>query len=1235
MSHRRRRRPDKHLSTTLPENNNQTGEKPSINRENVTAALTVNSPAAPHSTPAAKPTPASRQTEKTHGHALNIVDQANDRLPVLRYREQIVESVKNNPVTIITAETGAGKSTCVPVFLQEAGYKVIVTQPRRLAASSVAARVAQTTGSRLGERVGYRTAEDRCDSAVTKILFCTDGLQLVRELTGQQAAGGKTVLVLDEVHEWNINMEVLIAWAKQRQQRGDDLKIVVMSATIDSDQLAGFFNHNTPAIEVPGRLYPVEKSEKNAEALVEETVRLAKEGRNVLVFQPGKKEINEIVETLGRQLAGQATVLPLHGELTREEQQRCFAPAPFGKSKVVVATNVAQTSVTIPDIDAVVDSGLEKRIELADGIEGLYLKPISRADCLQRAGRAGRCKEGHYVLCAQDSLDNRPPFPTAEIMRSRLDQVVLRLAAQGFDAAALEFFHQPDRATIAEAKRALVFFGAMTEKGEVTAIGRRIAKMPVSVQFGRMLLEAEKLGVVEEVATIAACLEAGDILSRPRNGERPAWGEFTQETGSDLLALLDVYEAGSRIGGGNGYSKADKLRNMGIFAKDFFRAGEIRRRLLALMPRNNQQSSTRPKDAAQKRQAILKCCVAGMSDHLFVKRSRDSYENGGGGYRELGRESLCQGSLPELLIGLPHDIQISTRRGPRTLKLIRMASAITPEQLAEVSPHLVRRETGLHPVYDPIMDSVYSKTRTYFQERPIGDQKTADPQHPEAAELFANWLANSYRLSDGHPISLIHNANLEQLQHIRKLNTRNGIDILETPDLSAFYRQQLQGAVNKAAVRDVEALKLPPLDTEIVELLEHDYPDQVTVFGESFPITYQAGAMPVISLSDTLISSGSFMKLPDEGLFLPGGKQLQLCGHVCAQGYYKSVYEADVPRFKQLILGYLNEQALKDWTERPEIALPDTDSADAVIPEILSCSYGHCSLTGQELIAHGTMACNPNRYYTTDPKFVVLWYRDRQEAEKARTEALAKLTEITALEREKQLKIRNEALIEARKEEIRDLINQEPQAYGETRHKLDDLLFSYIGYQAASQNAWLENTAGLIGQYRQEVASLKEQNEANERQRAVEEAHRNQLAEKYQIDLSLLSTAQDFVREATAVTGSAQLALTVIRNQSEAPYGRARRQSALREVLGDDYNNTAIEKVLGFGKAASLDAVLHASVLILEEQCTQPRQHASVQQRQATSAASTASPEETSQATCRDISQLFGGQAKIQGRKKR
>ncbi len=276
----------------------------------------------------------------------------NNELPIAQYKEAILDTVANNQVTIIVAETGAGKSTQGPQYFLEAGYRFVITQPRILAARSLAERVAGEFGCELGGLVGYRTARERKDSKDTKCLFCTDGLALVRELGGVE---GYNLIILDEVHEWSINIETLVAWYKKALGTNPKLKLVLMSATIDAEKLSTYFG-GAPIVKIPGRLFPVTEIRPSGKILEDDAIRLLKEGRNVLIFQPGKKEIGETIDLL-RASGVNAEVLPLHGELSPAEQALCFQT--YGRPKCVVSTNVAQTSVTIPDIDAVVDPAPE------------------------------------------------------------------------------------------------------------------------------------------------------------------------------------------------------------------------------------------------------------------------------------------------------------------------------------------------------------------------------------------------------------------------------------------------------------------------------------------------------------------------------------------------------------------------------------------------------------------------------------------------------------------------------------------------------------------------------------------------------------------------------------------------------------------------------------------------------------------------------------------------------------
>lgn len=645
----------------------------------------------------------------------------NTTLPVHAFRDRILTSVANGPVTIVTAETGAGKSTQVPQYLMAAGYEVIVTQPRRLAARSLAERVAEEHGTKLGDVVGYMTAHEKSFSERTQCLFVTDGLQMVNELVGRRSTNGR-ILVLDEVHEWNLNVEVLVAWARKQAEENPTFKVVLMSATLEAERLAEYFN-NAPVIHVPGRTFPITRQDPGI-SIAEDVERLVQERRNILVFQPGKAEIEDTIFQLNQRQLG-AIVLPLHGELDTADQKRCFQH--YHLPKVIVSTNVAQTSVTIDDIDAVIDSGMERRVELVDGVEGLYLKSISLSDSKQRAGRAGRTKEGIYIdHCG--SFD-RLQFPKAEIERVRLDQTVLRLAEVGFDMENLTFFHQPDREKILRAKSDLKKLGCIDEKGKVTTIGRKVARLPISVAFGRMVIEADRLGVVKDAITIAAILEIGQLNARKdsRGGENMDWRfHIDRETDSDLVAQLNLFKKAELM-------DRDQMKDAGIHVGAFYRVKESRRNLERALQRvvSNTESEG-PKEN------ILKAICAGMVNHLF-RREYGMYRGDDGVLRELGRESVMR-SNSEFVVGLPFDLEIPQRFGKKTLRLLRMATKVDFEMLAEVAPQLVSVTKGHSPRYSLLEDSIMSTTKTMFNGTVIKEVEELDPDHPDAVEVKVNYL---------------------------------------------------------------------------------------------------------------------------------------------------------------------------------------------------------------------------------------------------------------------------------------------------------------------------------------------------------------------------------------------------------------------------------------------------------------------------------------------------------------
>ncbi|MBQ7881902.1 MAG: ATP-dependent RNA helicase [Treponema sp.] len=412
-------------------------------------------------------------------------------LPINEYSLEIAYAVLENRVTIIEAETGAGKTTQIPQILFNSGLfdgiDITITQPRVMPTISVAHRVAEELGEDVGYSIGYKTQHQKTEN-YTPITYVTDGYCL--STYGRRT--GEKIVIIDEAHEFNLNIETLLGLYKKELDVNPDLKLVVMSATIDSQKVSHFFD-GAPIISVPGKTYPVERLWEPSMTVVDCIMKYFSNGTNVLVFLPGKAEIADTYNELNSLFNSTSIQFPapqvfqLHGEMAYEEQKVVFEH--YEEGKIVLATNVAQTSITVPDIDFVIDTGTCKEMISHDGVSILTEVDISQADCSQRAGRAGRCKPGTYVLCSSIPFEHRQYFSKPEIQRISLENLVLKLATMGLDPLDIEFVHNPDRSNLTLAKNLLKKIGALGEDGSITEIGRQMEAMPVSARIARMLIE--------------------------------------------------------------------------------------------------------------------------------------------------------------------------------------------------------------------------------------------------------------------------------------------------------------------------------------------------------------------------------------------------------------------------------------------------------------------------------------------------------------------------------------------------------------------------------------------------------------------------------------------------------------------------------------------------------------------------------------------------------------------------
>lgn len=583
-------------------------------------------------------------------------------LPINAYEKEILDSVMKNAITIITGQTGSGKSIMVPQFLCKSGYRVFVTEPRRIATKNLALSQKELIDDEYKSYVGYSTAFEKSYNKDTKILYCTDGWQLLFELSTKEEVKNK-VLIIDEVHEWNINVEALIAWVKQKITDNTlNFRVVIMSATLNEDEICKYFGGKANVIRVEGKSYNVTE-EHSTYDMVTDILALYGMGKNVLAFVAGKREIEEIIYKLRCEIKG-AIILPLHSELEEEEQQKCFVS--YNSPKIIVSTNVAQTSITIPDIDAVVDSGKEKRIETINGIQGLYLRDVSKSDCLQRKGRAGRTKDGIYILCSKRTIERREEYRAPEIQRMALDQIILRFAANGIDVTLLDFFHKPNMEALKQAKSMLTSLGAFN-CGKITDIGKKMSKIPISSRFARMIIAADELGVVDDVITIVAILEVGSLLT---SDECSNYSNFTNEVTSDLLAELDVYNYISKLP----YVDFDM---MGVSRKNYFRVKEYISKLYTSLDGVVNFGSTNLRDD------ILFACIYGLVDNFFEASAVTEH------CRLISKKSVINISSAKYIVGIPKNIEeyldSSTKR---QVCYITMASIVSLDNMLKIAPQL-------------------------------------------------------------------------------------------------------------------------------------------------------------------------------------------------------------------------------------------------------------------------------------------------------------------------------------------------------------------------------------------------------------------------------------------------------------------------------------------------------------------------------------------------------------------
>ncbi|XP_076300422.1 ATP-dependent RNA helicase DHX8-like [Lasioglossum baleicum] len=623
---------------------------------------------------------------------LTLLEQRQS-LPIYKLRDDLVKAVTDNQILIVIGETGSGKTTQITQYLAEAGFtargKIGCTQPRRVAAMSVAKRVAEEFGCRLGQEVGYTIRFEDCTGPETNIKYMTDGM-LLRECLMDLDLKTYSVIMLDEAHERTIHTDVLFGLLKQAVGRRPDLKLIVTSATLDAVKFSQYF-FEAPIFTIPGRTFEVEvmytkepeTDYLDAALITVMQIHLREPPGDILLFLTGQEEIDTACEILYERMKSlgpdvpELIILPVYSALPSEMQTRIFEPAPPGSRKVVIATNIAETSLTIDGIYYVVDPGFVKQkvYNSKTGMDSLIVTPISQAAAKQRAGRAGRTGPGKcYRLYTERAYrDEMLPTPVPEIQRTNLATTVLQLKTMGInDLLHFDFMDAPPVESLIMALESLHSLSALDNEGLLTRLGRRMAEFPLEPNLSKMLIMSVHLQCSDEILTIVSMLSVQNVFYRPKDKQALAdqkKAKFNQPEG-DHLTLLAVYNSWRN----NKFSNAWCYENF-VQIRTLKRAQDVRKQLLGIMDRHKLDVVSAGKNTVR----IQKAVCSGFFRNAAKKDPQE-------GYRTLVDSQVVYIHPSSALFNRQPEWVIYHELVQTTKEYMREVTTIDPKWLVEFAP---------------------------------------------------------------------------------------------------------------------------------------------------------------------------------------------------------------------------------------------------------------------------------------------------------------------------------------------------------------------------------------------------------------------------------------------------------------------------------------------------------------------------------------------------------------------
>ncbi len=786
-------------------------------------------------------------------------------LPIAEHVDQIATAMREHQVIVVAGETGSGKTTQLPKIALAAGRgtrgMIGHTQPRRIAARTLAARIAEECGVELGGPVGFAVRFTDRTQPGTLVKVITDGI-LLAELQRDRDLRRYDTIILDEAHERSLNIDFLLGYLTRLLPRRPDLRVVVTSATIDVERMAEHFG-GAPVIEVSGRTYPVEVRYRPADDVASDDVDpvceavlecLTSGDGDVLVFLSGQREIHDVADALRPMLDDATTVLPLYARLSAAEQHRVFAAG--GGRRVVLATNVAETSITVPGIRFVVDPGTARisRYSRRLKVQRLPIEPISQASARQRAGRCGRVRDGIAIrLYSEDDFAGRPQFTDPEIQRTNLASVILQMAALRLgDVADFPFLDPPDTRQVRDGVNLLVELGALEAPGEgeperlprLTPVGRRLARLPLDPRLGRMVLAAADNGCVREVVVIAAGLTIQDPRERPeaQRGRADAAHARFADRSSDFATLLNLWDhirQVRRTTSASGLRRACREQYLSYLRIREWQdlVSQIREVLAGL----GIGWSRGDGDIDRVHQALL----TGLLSHvgLWDPRRRDYLGARGARFVVFPGSALARTS-PEWVMSAE---LVETSR-----LFARMNAAIRPEWVEQAAAHLVTRSYS-EPRWSARRGAAVATEHVALLGIPlvVGRQVGYSRVDPELSrELFIRGALVEGRWSTRHRFWHANRAALADAEEVEARSRRRGLAI-DDEGLFAFYDARIPGDVTSVRHFDAwwkqarrerpDLLTLTPAD---ILVAEDELPGD-----EEFPVRWSAGPDVTLELS--------------------------------------------------------------------------------------------------------------------------------------------------------------------------------------------------------------------------------------------------------------------------------------------------------------------------------------------------------------------------------------------------